>query len=182
MSQSDSENMSQSDSNVYQALVESHLRYANVIWGALSDTKISTLQKYQNRALDLIESSKMKDAWNKNLINISQLMTFDRAVMTYNIVNQLCPEGLQNKFIERSVISKYDTRNRRDLHVQKLKLEYTKRGFLHTGPIAWNNIPQSNRDTDSIVRFNKKTKISPFELTESAPHESMEDQAIYFNN
>ena len=129
--------------------------------------------------LDIIESSKMKDAWNKNLMNISQLITFDRAVMTYKIVNQLCPEGLQNKFIERSVISKYNTRNRRDFHVQKLKLEYTKRGFLYTGPIAWNNISQSIRDTDSIVRF-KKTKISPFELTESAPHESMEDQAIYF--
>ena len=107
-----------------------------MIWGALSDTKISTLQKYQNRALDLIESSKMKDAWNKNLMSISQLITFDRALMTYKIVNQLCPEGLQNKFIEMSVISKYNTRNRRDLHVQKLKLEYTKRGFLYTGPIA----------------------------------------------
>ena len=127
--------------NVYQALVESHLRYANVIWGALSDTKIGTLQKYQNRALDLIESSKVKDAWNKDLMNINQLMTFDRAVMTYKIVNQLCPAGLQNKFIERSVISKYNTRNRRDLHVQKLTLEYTKRGFLYTVPIAWNNIP-----------------------------------------
>ena len=92
--------------NVYQALVESHLRYANVIWGALSDTKIGTLLKYQNRALDLIESSKVKDASNKDLMNINQLMTFDRAVMTYKIVNQLCPAGLQNKFIERSVISK----------------------------------------------------------------------------
>ena len=68
---------------------------------------------------------------------VSQFITFDRAVMTYKIVNQLCPEGLQNKFIERSIISKYNTRNRRDLHVQKLKLEYTKRGFLYTGPIAW---------------------------------------------
>ena len=144
--------------NVYQALVESHLRYANVIWGALSDTKIGTLQKYQNRALDLIESSKVKDAWNKDLMNINQLMTFDRAVMTYKIVNQLCPAGLQNKFIERSVISKYNTRNRRDLHVQKLTLEYTKRGFLYTGPIAWNNIPQPIRDTDSIVRFKKKLR------------------------
>ena len=136
-----------------------------MIWGAHSDTKISTLWKYQNRALDLIESSKVKDAWNKNLMNISHLITFDRAVMTHKIVNQLCPEGLQNKFIERSVISKYNTRNRRDRHVQKLKLEYTKRGFLYTGPIAWNNIPKSIRDTDSIVRF-KKTNISPFEPTE----------------
>ena len=34
--------------NVYQALVESHLRYANVVWGALSNTKLSNLQKYQD--------------------------------------------------------------------------------------------------------------------------------------
>ena len=53
-----------------------------MIWGALSDTKVGTLQKYQNRALDLIESSKVKDAWDKDLMNINQLMTFDRTVMT----------------------------------------------------------------------------------------------------
>ena len=98
----------------------------------ISDTKTSTLQKYQNRELDLIESSKVKDAWNKNLMNISQLMTFDRAVMTYDIVNQLCPAGLQNKFIERSVISKYKTRNRRDFHVQKAGIRvHQKRFFVH---------------------------------------------------
>ena len=156
-------------------------RYANVIWGALSDTKISTLQKYQHRALDLIESSKMKDAWNKNLMNISQLITFDRAVMTYKIVNQLCPEGLQNRFIERSVISKYNARNRGDLHVQKLKLEYTKRGFCTLAQLL-GIISHSPLEIPIPSYDLKKTKISPLELTESAPHESMEDQAIYFNN
>ena len=28
---------------VYRALIESHLRYGNIIWGCISDTKISTL-------------------------------------------------------------------------------------------------------------------------------------------
>ena len=32
--------------DVYRALVESHLRYANVVWGALPSTKLSTLQNY----------------------------------------------------------------------------------------------------------------------------------------
>ena len=54
--------------NVYQALVESHLRYAKVAWVALSNTKLSTLQKYQKRAFDVIEPSKVKDTSNKNLI------------------------------------------------------------------------------------------------------------------
>ena len=104
------------------------------------------------------EYSKIKDAYNKKILNVNQLITFDRAVMTFKIVNQLCPEGLQNKFIERSDLSKYNTRNMKDLHVQKLKLEHTKKCFLYTGPKAWNSIPQLIRDTESIVRFKKDLK------------------------
>ena len=144
--------------NVYQALVESHLRYANVVWGALSNTKLSNLQRYQDRDLELIESSKIKYAYNKNILNVNQLMTFDRAPMTFKIVNQLCPEGLQNKFIERSALSKYNTRNMKDLHVQKLILEHKKKSFLYTGPKAWNSIPQLIRDTESVVRLKKDLK------------------------
>ena len=134
------------------------IRYANVVWGALSSTKLSTLQRYQDRAFDLIESSKIKDDYNKNILNVNQLMTFNRAVMTFKIVNQLCPESLQNKFIEMSALSKYNTRNMKDLHVQKLKLEHTKKSFLYTGPKAWNSIPQLIRDTESVVRFKKDLK------------------------
>ena len=107
-----------------------------------------------------LESAKVKDAWNKNSLKVNQLMTYDRAVMTYKIVNQLCPEGLQNKFMERSAISKYNTRNSKDLHVQKLKLEHTKRSFLYTGPKAWNSIPQPIRDTETIVRLKKSLNIT----------------------
>ena len=35
---------------------------------------LGTITAYR---LDLIESSKVKDAWNKDLMNINQLMTFD---------------------------------------------------------------------------------------------------------
>ena len=68
--------------------------------------------------------------------------------MTFKIVNQLCPEGLQNKFIERSSLSKYNTRNMKDY----------KKSFLYTGPKAWNSIPQLIRDTESVVLFKKDLK------------------------
>ena len=78
--------------------------------------------------------------------------------MTYKIVNQLCPEGRQSKFIERSAISKYNIRKRKDLYVQKLTLEHTSGGFWYAGPTAWNNIPRSIRDTDSTVRLKKELR------------------------
>ena len=141
--------------DVYRALVESHLRYANVVWGALPSTKLSTLQKYQSRAFNLVESSKIKDAYNRNVLDVRELMLFDRAVMTFKIVNMLCPEGLQNKFIERSALSNCKTRNMKNLHVQKLKLEHTKRSFLYTAPNTWNSIPQAIRTAETIERFKK---------------------------
>ena len=46
--------------NIYYALVESHLRYANVVWGSLSNAKVETLQRLQNRAHSIIERTKSK--------------------------------------------------------------------------------------------------------------------------
>ena len=60
--------------DVYRALVENHLRYANVVWGALPSTKLSTLQRYQNRAFNLMESSKLKDVYNRNVLDVRELI------------------------------------------------------------------------------------------------------------
>ena len=49
--------------------------------------------------------------------------------MAFKIVNQLCLEDLRNKFIKRYALSKYDTRNMKDLNVQKLKLEHAEKVF-----------------------------------------------------
>ena len=42
---------------MYKAHVKNHLRYPDVIWGSLSNTKISALLKMQNRAFDIEEST-----------------------------------------------------------------------------------------------------------------------------
>ena len=78
--------------------------------------------------------------------------------MTLEIVNMLCPEGLQNKFIGRSALSNYNTRNMNNLHVQKLTLEHTKRSFLYIAPNTWNSVPQAIRNAETIEKFKKELK------------------------
>ena len=85
---------------VYYALVESHLRYASVVWGSLSDTKMEALQRLENRAFDIIDSSRFQCLWERRSLNVNQVINFDRSLMTYKIVDNLCPEILQNKFQE----------------------------------------------------------------------------------
>ena len=119
---------------VYKALVESNLRYADVVWGSLSNTKISALQRLQNRAFDIIEASKLKDSFIRPAFNIDQMLQFDRSVLMFKMINKICPKSLHNKFAERSTISKYDTRNKTDLQIPRLS-------FTYTGLKTWNSIP-----------------------------------------
>ena len=93
--------------NVYRALIESHIRYADIIWCSLSNTEMEFLQRFQNRAATMIDSSRIKDNWTPKFLSVKQLITFDCAVMVYKIFTKLCPENLWNK--------------RKDFHTQLLK-------------------------------------------------------------
>ena len=72
-------------SNVYRALVESHMRYADVIWGHLSNSKKESVQRLQDRAISIIETSRIKDEWSHNVLRTEQLVMFDRAYKIWPI-------------------------------------------------------------------------------------------------
>ena len=112
---------------VYKALYHSHLRYGDIVWNALSKTKLSKLRRLQIRARKLIENAKYKDGWNCNWLDVKSLISFDQGVMTYKILHGLCPDNLCHKFVERSMVSEYKTRNHRDLQIPKVRVEYVKR-------------------------------------------------------
>ena len=63
-----------------------------------------------------------------------------------------------NKFQERSSISKYNTRNKRDLYFQTPNLDCIKKSFFYTGARAWNSIPQFINDARSVVALKKRLK------------------------
>ena len=85
--------------------MESHLRYADVIWGSLPARKIETLQRLQNRAQLIIETARVKDNWSCDWLNVSNIISFERLLMTYKIINKLSPESLWDKSELRSVQS-----------------------------------------------------------------------------
>ena len=114
---------------VYRALIESHLRYGNILWGCISDTKLSALQRLQSRAKLLIESAKCKDGWVCDWLPVKELIRYDRLVMTHKILHGNCPDNLENRFMRRSQISSYSTSNSQNLHLPKPRLEFTKKSF-----------------------------------------------------
>ena len=80
--------------SVYSAIVESNLRYADVIWGSLPTRKIEIFHRLQNRAQVIIESARVKDNWSCDWLNVSNLISFDRLVIMYKIMNKLSLVGI----------------------------------------------------------------------------------------
>ena len=91
---------------VYQALVESHLRYGNLLWGHLSATKLDNLQKLQDRAMTLIQSAPIKDRIPSATLSVNELIRLDQAMMVRKILNEQCLEIFKQKFTKRSQVSK----------------------------------------------------------------------------
>ena len=83
---------------VYYGLVESHLRYGDVVWGSLNKSKIVALQRLQNRACCIIENAKSKDSWSRSWLNVENIIRYDWDIMTYKIMNKLRPEKFFKKF------------------------------------------------------------------------------------
>ena len=55
---------------VYRALIESHLRYANVTWGSIPSSKIMISQNLQDQAPTIIERARIKDNWSLNWLSV----------------------------------------------------------------------------------------------------------------
>jgi len=96
--------------SVYYAIVESHLRYANEIWGRLPKAKLDTLQRLQDRARTIIENARLNYSWLCDWLSIENIIRFDRSLIVYKIINKLSPENLLGKFQQRFSQSNYATR------------------------------------------------------------------------
>ena len=144
---------------VYKALVESRLRYDDVVWGSLSNTKISAPHRLQNHSCDIIETSKIKvESLIQPTFNIDQMFPFDRSVLMLKVFNKICPESQHDKFAKRSMISKYGTRNKTDLQIPRLNLDFSRKSFNYTGLKTWNYIQTHIKESNTLTRFKNGLK------------------------
>ena len=111
--------------SVYYALIESHLRYGDVILGSLCKIKLIALQRLQARACSIIKSANNEDRWSCSWLNVENIIHFDRNVMTYKIINRQYPGNLLDKYLPRSSFSAYNTRNSQNLQIPRYRTEFT---------------------------------------------------------
>ena len=65
----------------------------------------------------------------------------------FKIINKICAESLHDQFAKRSTISKYGTRNKTDLQIARLNLDFSRNIF------NWNSIPTHIRESNILTLF-----------------------------
>ena len=115
---------------IYNALIQSHFDYCNLVWGNCGKTLFDRLQKPQNRAARVLTFSSC-DADANLLIrqldwrDLSTQFLTQKALMVYKSLNGLVPQYLSSKFVKRNE-TRYSLRD----SVNKLFVPFPRTNFM----------------------------------------------------
>ena len=148
--------------SIYQALVQPHFNYCNIVWGNCGVTLQDKLQKLQKRAAHVLTYSNYDADVNnlfellgsKTLVSQRQIV---RATMVFKSLQGLAPEYLCSKFVHRD--SGYCLRDSVDkVNDPQPRTNYCKNSFSYSGAVSFveqfatrtkeSRAPQSIQTTD----------------------------------
>ena len=141
---------------IYKALIQPHFDYCNVVWGNCSMKLADKLQKLQNRAARTLTFSNYDtDAAQLferlNWENLSTQHDIQKAIMVFKSLNNLAPEYLCSKFINRSMTTPYTFRDSENkLAIPLPRTNYLRNSFSYSGAVLWNSLPQNVRQAESL--------------------------------
>ena len=118
---------------IYQALIQPHFDYCNIVWGDCVITLQNKVQKLQNGAARVLTYSNY-DADAGYLLkllrwkNLASQQQIQRAIMVYNSLHGLAPDYLWSKFERRETV--YNLRDsEKKLNVPLPRTNYYKNYF-----------------------------------------------------
>ena len=151
---------------LYRTLVETHLRYCNVVWGQCNDTLTDRLQILQNKAARVITKVKYEDADHLGLtcqlgwLTVRGLIKLDLGIFMYQSQNNLLPETAGKFHIPTEMVHSYETRSAvsGNVFLPRYELSFTQKSMAFSGAKIWNEIPVSIEKAPSIDSFKEKRK------------------------
>ena len=90
---------------VYNALIQSHFHYCNLVWGNCGKTLFDRLQKLLHRGARVLTFSSYGADANRLIRqldskDLSSQFQIQKALMVYKSLNSLAPEYLSSKFVK----------------------------------------------------------------------------------
>ena len=149
---------------VYHSLVNSHLSYALMVWGAAGTTALSPIRILQNRAIRFISrASRYRrldlDYINLRILKLDDMYQHSVIKFMHQYHNGQLPNHFSNFFITPTINNRYNLRRANisdycPIHCNKNLMH---RSIRYVGPNAWTNLPLNIRNLKP-AKLNKELK------------------------
>ena len=142
--------------HLYNAIVQHHFDYGDVVYHSASITSKTRLQKVQSRAARLISGSgprQNRNAMLKELGSLQQRRDFHKCVFMYKCLNGLAPQYLCEMFTSNS--HSYNIRNASQPKPPKARTAYYQCSVSVSGLKLWNSLPQDIQNSQFVASFKK---------------------------
>jgi len=143
---------------LYNAIVQPHFDYADIVYDSTSQTNKLRLQNLQTRAARLISGSGPRTSRNpmfKELgwLSLQSRRDFHKSVMVYKCRYGLAPDYLNDRFSTNDSNHSHNTRNASQLRATKTRTAYYQRSFTVSGQQLFNNLPRNIQNCSTLPSF-----------------------------
>ena len=156
---------------IYNALVFSHLRYCNIVWGGATKKILQPLISLQNRIVRIMafapfQVSDMRPYFEKfEFQNLDQINIFEIGKFMFKYKNDLLPEKFNGYFqlcgtTHRHNLRSVTNQNYEQYHAKGL---YGLKMIHHRGVKMWNQFPSEIKNQLTLKTF---TNLFKFYVTE----------------
>ena len=143
---------------LYYSMIQSHFQYCISSWCFNNKTLVYRLQKTVNKAIQLAFNPK-NDNLNAvmrkhNILSIEQTAQLEIVKFMHNYIHNLLPSAFNN-FYQRNLLSCSTDRSRSKAKIfpQFCRIKLTQQSFKYKGPVQWNKLPATLRETKSTKSF-----------------------------
>ena len=145
---------------LYNSLIVLLFDCGDIIWGNKENiTLMNHLQVFQNKVaqtiLDLPPWNSASDALKTlNITPLSDRRFLHRCTMVYKCLSN----SFDFKLTFNNMIHSYDTRNKNNLHLSRIRTNWGKQRFSFRAAKDWNSLDIKTRELPSLSRFKSRLK------------------------
>jgi len=141
----------------FHSMIESHLRYCNLIWCNGNKTMILKLQRTVNKFICLIFKFKPRDSVKQimrqnNVMTIIQLREFEIACFMHKYLHKRLPSACKN-MLKDNFLTNTSRKQKPKIFPTFCRINTTKQSIKYKGPLTWNKILVNIRETESYHKF-----------------------------
>ena len=144
----------------YKTYIQPHIDYCSTVWGGTSHSNLNRIYRLQKRAVKIILNYEYNDIASSmndlKIMNIYERIFLRKAKFMFKISKAITPSYINVMFSLRPInetIQSLRSVNTSSFQIPRPQKEIFKQSLIYSGPIIWNNLPDSLKNLETVNSF-----------------------------